>query len=62
LLLNDTSVSVVFPTRRLSEFPHAEYAIVLGCQRQGYVEAHWIAFPELDTIYASEGAAEPCTP
>jgi hypothetical protein len=62
LLLNQSNVSVVFRTRRLPEFPHAEDAIILGCQRTGYVEARWIAFPELDSIYSSEQLTEACSP
>ena len=62
LLLNQTSVYVVFPTKRLSEFPHAQDAIILGCQRDGYVEARWIVFPELDSAYASEEVTGPCSP
>ncbi|HUE97657.1 MAG TPA: glycosyltransferase family 39 protein [Anaerolineales bacterium] len=62
VLLNQNSTWVVFPTKRLSDFPHAQDAIVLGCQREGYVEARWIALPELDTIYSSEALTESCSP
>jgi 4-amino-4-deoxy-L-arabinose transferase-like glycosyltransferase len=62
LLLNQGSVFVVFPTKRLPEFPHAEDAIILGCQRDGYVEARWIVFPELDSIYESNSLTETCSP
>jgi hypothetical protein len=62
LLLNQASVSVVFPTKKISEFPHAEDVIVLGCQRDGYVEARWVAFPGLDSVYSSESPAETCSP
>lgn len=62
LLLNQTSVSVVFPTKRISEFPHAADVIVLGCQRDGYVEARWIAFPELDSVYSNQSFSETCSP
>jgi hypothetical protein len=62
LLLNQTSVSVVFPTKKLAEFPHAADAIILGCQRDGYVEARWVAFPELGAIYSSEQLPETCSP
>jgi 4-amino-4-deoxy-L-arabinose transferase-like glycosyltransferase len=62
LLLNQTSVSVVFPTKRLPEFPHARDAIIVGCQREDYVEARWIIFPELDSFYASETLPESCAP
>ena len=62
LLLNQTNSSVVFPTKKIAEFPHAADAIILGCQRDGYVEARWVAFPELDSVYASEQAWASCSP
>jgi len=62
LLLNQSSVSVVFPTKRLPEFPHARDAIVVGCQHGDYVEAHWILFPGLDSVYTSEGLPDTCSP
>jgi hypothetical protein len=62
LLLNQSSVFVVFPTKRLSEFPHARDAIVVGCQHEDYIEARWIVFPELDSVYASEEFPETCSP
>jgi len=62
LLLNQTSVSVVFPTKKIPEFPHAQDVIVLGCQRDGYVEARWVAFPESDSVYSSQTLSESCSP
>jgi hypothetical protein len=62
LLLNQQSASVVFPTKRLSEFPHAANAIVLGCQRGDYVEARLVALPELDTVHFSEPFTQTCSP
>jgi Dolichyl-phosphate-mannose-protein mannosyltransferase len=62
LLLNQTSVSVVFPTKKISEFPHAADVIILGCQRKDYVEARWVAFPELDSVYSSAAPTETCSP
>jgi len=53
---------VVFPTKRLPEFPHAQDAILVGCQREDYLEARWIIFPELDSVYASETLPESCAP
>jgi 4-amino-4-deoxy-L-arabinose transferase-like glycosyltransferase len=61
LLLNQSNVSVVFPTKRLPEFPHAQDAIIVGCQREDYVEAHWVIFPELDAAYSSEEFPETCS-
>lgn len=62
LLLNQGSVFVVFPTKRLPAFPHARDAIILGCQRQDYVEARWVVFPELNSVYSSEELPESCSP
>jgi hypothetical protein len=62
MFLNQTSTSVVFPTKRLEEFPHAQDAIILGCQKDGYVEARWIVFPALDSVYTSEEISGPCSP
>ena len=62
VFLNQSSMSVVFPTKRLAEFPHAQDAIILGCQREGYVEARWILFPDLNSVYSSETPSEPCSP
>jgi len=53
---------VVFPTKKIAEFPHAADVIILGCQRDGYIEARWVAFPELDTVYSSEQLTETCSP
>jgi hypothetical protein len=61
LLLNESSVSVVFPTKRLPEFPHAQDAIVVGCQRDGYVEARWIIFPDFDSVYSTQELPESCS-
>ena len=62
LLLNQHSASVVFPSKRISNFPHAADAIVLGCRRRDYIEARLIALPELDTLYLSEPFTETCFP
>jgi hypothetical protein len=62
LLLNQQSISAVFPGRINSSFPHAADAIVLGCQRNDYVEVRLIAFTELDTVYLSAPLTETCSP
>jgi len=61
LLLNQSSVFVVLPTKRLPEFPHARDAIVVGCQRDDYVEARWIIFPELNSVYSNTEFPETCS-
>jgi hypothetical protein len=62
LLLNQTSTSIVFPTRKLPAFPHAMDVIILGCQRAGYVEARWVAFPDLGLAYPSTIQTQTCSP
>jgi hypothetical protein len=62
LLLNESTTWVVFPTKRISDFPHAADAIVLGCEGDDYVEARLIAFPELNAVYLSEPFTETCSP
>ncbi|HJR81401.1 MAG TPA: glycosyltransferase family 39 protein [Anaerolineales bacterium] len=62
LLLNQRSISAVFPGRPESmPFPHAEDAVVFGCQREDYVEVRLVAFPELDTVYLSAPLTETCS-
>ena len=62
LFLNQSNTFVVFPTKRLPAFPHAQDAVIVGCQRDGYVEAHWILFPELHSVYSNEELPETCSP
>lgn len=62
LLLNQSSVFVVFPTKRLPEFPHARDAVVVGCQREDYVEARWIIFPEAGFVYSNDELPQDCSP
>jgi hypothetical protein len=63
VLLNQKSTSAVFPTRQVpGEIPHAADVIVLGCQKDDYVEARLIAFPALNTFYVNVPLSEPCTP
>jgi hypothetical protein len=60
LLLNQGSNLVVFPTKRISNFPHGRDAIVLGCQRGDHVEARLVAFPESNLLYFSEPFTQTC--
>jgi hypothetical protein len=62
LLLNQRSASVVFPSKRISNFPHAADVIVLGCRRGDYVEARLVAFPELNSFYFSDPFTQTCSP
>lgn len=61
LLLNENSTSAVFPTREIpGPVPHAADVIVLGCQRENYVDVRLIAIPELDVVYLSAPLEELC--
>ncbi|HZJ23709.1 MAG TPA: glycosyltransferase family 39 protein [Anaerolineales bacterium] len=63
LLLNESSTPAVFPTREIpGPIPHAADVIVLGCQRENYVDVRLIAIPELDAVYLSAPLEEPCLP
>ena len=63
LFLNKKTISVIFPSREIPEpFPHAADAIVLGCQREDYVEVRMILFPKQDAILTSAPLSEPCSP
>jgi hypothetical protein len=61
LLLNQSNISVVLPTKRQPAFPHARDAIVVGCRREGYVEARWVIFPELDAVYSNTELPQACS-
>jgi hypothetical protein len=63
VLLNDEITSALFPSRDVTlTFPHAAEVIILGCQREDYVEVRLIAFPELDLLHLSAPLTEPCSP
>jgi hypothetical protein len=62
LLLNQSSQYMVLPTKRLPDFPHAQDAVILGCRAEGYVEARWVIFPDLGSVYSSEAPVERCSP
>jgi hypothetical protein len=58
ILLNDRQYNAIFPTRDLLDFPHGSDAILLACEREDYLEARFIAFP--DATYQSAPLTEPC--
>jgi hypothetical protein len=63
LLLNEDVTAAHFPSRDVTlAFPHAAEAILLGCQRDDYVEVRLIAFPELNVFHLSAPLTEPCSP
>jgi hypothetical protein len=60
-LLNQTLLNAVFPTRQSDvEIPQAADAILLGCQRDGYIEVRLAAFPASDSAYLSAPLSELC--
>lgn len=61
-LLNSTLTDALLPARDPLPLPHAADAIVLGCQREDYVEVRVIAFPESDTVFVSEASLAACAP
>jgi hypothetical protein len=59
-LLNATLVDVLLPAREAQPLPHAARVLVLGCQREGYIEARLAAFPETVELFISDLRFEPC--
>jgi hypothetical protein len=62
-LLNRDVREVVFPNKGVPvENVHARDVIVLGCQRENYIEARLLVFPNSNLTYLSNLALEPCSP
>ena len=63
LLLNERTRSAIFRTKSNADvFPQAADAIILGCQREDYIDVRLIAFPETDSVFLSAPLTEPCSP
>ncbi|RME88993.1 MAG: hypothetical protein D6770_05580 [Anaerolineae bacterium] len=61
LMLHEGVKQVILPTKTLPrDFPHWADAVVLGCEREGYVEARLVVFPQEGKVYASGGVEAPC--
>jgi hypothetical protein len=60
LLVNQGLTHALFPTREALDFPQAADALLLGCRRDGYVEARLLAFPTSDLAYLSAPLTQPC--
>jgi hypothetical protein len=43
-------------------FPHAVDAILLGCQREDYIEARVVYVPATNEIFANASLLENCSP
>jgi hypothetical protein len=63
LLLNQHALEVVFPIRGSTiGNVQAEDVLILGCEREGYIEARILAFSNADMIYLSDFGLDPCLP
>ncbi len=62
LVLNTGANSIIFPANQPVQLTHGEDVIIVGCQRDDYIEARWIFFPELDETYQTESMNELCEP
>ncbi|HEY2980637.1 MAG TPA: hypothetical protein VGJ22_05615 [Anaerolineales bacterium] len=61
MLLNASFRNAFFPGQDAQPFPHGADAIVLGCQRDGYIEVRLIGFPAANIAYLSDLRLEPCS-
>lgn len=62
VVLNDGAASVIFPADSPIKLTHGADVIVLGCQRDKYIEARWLFFPALNETYETESPNEACLP
>lgn len=53
VLLNESNLQMIFPTREPLNFIHGEDIIVLGCAQPEYIEARFVYFPNLVEKYIS---------
>lgn len=60
VVLNTGANSVIFPANQPIKLTHGADVIILGCQREEYIEARWVFFPELDEAYQAETMNESC--
>jgi hypothetical protein len=62
-LLNRDVREVVFPNKGVPvENVHGWDVIMLGCQRENYIEARLLVFPNTGLTYLSNLALDPCSP
>ncbi len=62
VVLNQGAASVIFPSKEPLKLSHGLDVIVIGCQRDDYIEARWMYFPETNNVYQSESLTDPCLP
>jgi hypothetical protein len=61
VLLNQKRQDVLVPSRDIPVgVDHGSDAIVLGCQRDGYIEARLVLMPETDVLIQGKGLSDPC--
>ncbi len=61
VLLNQSRHDAVMPLRQVGHgFTQGADAIILGCQRQDYIEVRLILFPDSDSAYLSTPFAKTC--
>ena len=56
----DGLTHAILPMKGSRPFPHAADAILLGCQRDRYVEVRMIVFPATDEIFTNGSLADSC--
>jgi hypothetical protein len=62
IVLNESAVQVIFPSRSPLKLTHGADVIVVGCQQDKYVEARWIFFPESNETIVAEATTLLCAP
>ncbi len=61
LLLNETRHDALIPLRTVGDdFAQGADAIILGCQRSGYIDVRLIVFPGTDTAYLAAPLGQTC--
>jgi hypothetical protein len=62
-LLNQDLRDIVFPNKGVSiENVQGYDVIILGCEREKYVEARLLVFPNKNLTYLSDLGLAPCSP
>lgn len=62
VVLNESFHDVVLASKGPLLIPHSADVVLLGCQREDYIEARWIFFPESGEIFQVESPTIACTP
>jgi hypothetical protein len=63
VVLNQKITEVVFPNKGVSVTNvQGKDVIVLGCQRENYLEARLLIFPNISLTYLSDRGLKPCSP